>query len=602
MLAAGTVLGVVAVVVGALVAPHLPGVDEEPLVDWRRDSSASSARMLTSPIVDLRARLVDTSDLPLFTVTSATRSYWRIAALDQFDGTQWSLSANTDEIADGTLRFDRPVFRPIQDPVRQRFTIQQLQTDWLPAAYLPFSFDPGSGQLVRYDVETATLIGDTATSDGTTYDVVSTLPDYTPDQLRSAGQEIPASVREATDLPNGFSPTAERIAREVTAGAATHYEQALALQTFFRETGGFTYSTDVPSGQSTSAIDNFLQDRRGYCEQFSGAFAAMARSLGIPSRVAVGYTWGEEDPASPGTFQVLGRNAHAWPEVYLGEYGWVPFEPTPGRGNPDAEGYTGVPGSQDDSAAGAATTTTTAAEAGSSTTTTAPVVGDETASSTVGRTGSGPDLGTTALRGVVLLAIAAGLYLVAVPGTLAVHRRRRRTRASGSPAAEVGVSWAEATETLSAAGVRPRPDETHAEVADRASEAVPSAGGAMARLASAADAAAYGPTPSEAVGDVRPAGRRGGARRRRRPPRHHRTAPALPRPAPSVAGSGPAAPHRLTLGRSAALPISPRRPRRRARPRIRPGPNATMAALGRHRSSVGAEAGATRPRVASAGP
>ena len=112
----------------------------------------------------------------------------------------------------------------------------------------------------------------------------------------------------------------------------------------------------------------------------------MARSLGIPARVAVGYTWGDEDPANPGTFQVLGRNAHAWPEVYLGEYGWVPFEPTPGRGNPDATDYTGVAAAQEDGTSPASTTTTTAPETSSTTTST--VAAGETASAVLDRTGS----------------------------------------------------------------------------------------------------------------------------------------------------------------------------------------------------------------------
>jgi transglutaminase-like putative cysteine protease len=499
MLAAGALLGLLALVIGALVAPHLPGVDEPPIVDWRHNGDASSARLLTSPLVDLRTRLVDTTSTLLFTVVADTRSYWRIASLDQFDGTQWRLSANTDEVASGSLGVDRRLALRGFQPVSQRFTIQKLETQWVPAAYLPIDFRSVTGDLVRYDIETSTLIADDQTSEGTSYDVVSVLPDYTPEELRAASQQVPAGIRDTLALPDGFSPKAERIAREVTSGAATHYEQALALQTFFRETGGFVYSTDVPAGQGSSAIDTFLDQRIGYCEQFSGAFAAMARSLGIPARVAVGYTWGDEDPANPGTFQVLGRNAHAWPEVYLGEYGWVPFEPTPGRGNPDATGYTGVAGSQDDGTA-AATTTTTTAPAASSTTTTSATAGDETASSAGGRSGSSSDLPADALRGAALLVVAAGLYLLAVPGSLALRRRRRRDRASGSPTAEVGVAWAEATESLAAAGVRARPDETHAELASRAAEALPATAEAMARLAGAADATAYGPTPGTADG------------------------------------------------------------------------------------------------------
>jgi len=498
MLAAGALLGVIALALGTLVAPHLPGVDEPPLVNWRNNGDANSARMLTSPLVDLRSRLVDTTNTELFTVQSNTRSYWRIASLDRFDGTQWRLSASTDSIAAGGLGADSRLFRRRADRVTQQFTIQQLETNWMPAAYQPIDFRSETGNLVRYDNETSTLIADDPTTEGTTYDVLSVLPDFTADQLRAADQEVPDSIRSSLELPDGFSPKAERIAREVTSGAATHYEQALALQTFFRESGGFTYSTDVPAGQGTSAIDTFLDQRIGYCEQFSGAFAAMARSLGIPARVAVGYTWGDEDPANPGTFQVLGRNAHAWPEVYLGEYGWVPFEPTPGRGNPDATDYTGVAAAQEDGTSPASTTTTTAPETSSTTTST--VAAGETASAVLDRTGSSGSVAGTALRGV-LLALAAGvLYLVAVPGALAVRRRRRRARASGSASAEVGVAWTEATEALAAAGVRARPDETHAELAARAVDEVPATADPMARLVGAADATAFGPSPATTDG------------------------------------------------------------------------------------------------------
>ncbi len=85
---------------------------------------------------------------------------------------------------------------------------------------------------------------------------------------------------------------------------------------------------------------DFLDQRRGYCAQFAGTCAAFARALGLPARVAVGFTWGEG--GEDGTLVVKGKHYHAWPEVYVEGVGWVPFEPTPGRGIPGAEQYTGV--------------------------------------------------------------------------------------------------------------------------------------------------------------------------------------------------------------------------------------------------------------------
>src|SRR5439155_17454307 len=124
----------------------------------------------------------------------------------------------------------------------------------------------------------------------------------------------------------------------------------------------------VPPGHSGRDLEHFLfESKRGYCEQFSGAYAAMARAIGLPARVAVGFTAGELDPTT-GEYVVKGFNGHAWPEVYLDGFGWVAFEPTPGRGMPGAESYTGLPEQQADGAhpttgttLPAATTTTAAA-------------------------------------------------------------------------------------------------------------------------------------------------------------------------------------------------------------------------------------------------
>lgn len=105
----------------------------------------------------------------------------------------------------------------------------------------------------------------------------------------------------------------------------------------------FEYSTEVQPGHGNNAIENFLQIRKGYCEQFAATFAVMARTLGIPSRVAVGFTPGQLD--SDGWYSVFSRNAHAWPEIWFDSIGWIPFEPTPKCGIPGAS-YTGVEADQ----------------------------------------------------------------------------------------------------------------------------------------------------------------------------------------------------------------------------------------------------------------
>ena len=136
----------------------------------------------------------------------------------------------------------------------------------------------------------------------------------------------------------------------MSARAATaRTEQALALQNWFRD--NFEYDLAVDPGHSSSRLDTFLlEEQRGYCEQFAGAFAVLGRTLGLPTRVAVGFTPGvvlaESEPAGT-LYSVRGEHAHAWPEVYIDGAGWVAFEPTPGRGAPGAEGYTLVAEQQD---------------------------------------------------------------------------------------------------------------------------------------------------------------------------------------------------------------------------------------------------------------
>ena len=111
--------------------------------------------------------------------------------------------------------------------------------------------------------------------------------------------------------------------------------------------GGFTYDTEVQVGSGSAAIARFLKDKEGFCVHFSFAMAAMARTLGIPARVAVGFTPGS--PQADGSMSVGLRDAHAWPELYFEGVGWTRFEPTPNRGSvpeytqPETSG-TDVPG------------------------------------------------------------------------------------------------------------------------------------------------------------------------------------------------------------------------------------------------------------------
>jgi transglutaminase-like putative cysteine protease len=243
--------------------------------------------------------------------------------------------------------------------VEQDFTINNLDSPWLPAAYEPDRIDGVSG--ISYDPQSGSLITSKNTSTGLQYHVSSVL---------DVGQLNPALLNKAPAPAQG-DPTMDRnlqlptipadvvaLAQRITAGKTTEYDKALALQAYLRSSR-FTYDeTYDPHGDGPQALQYFLMhSHKGYCQQFAGSFGVMARALGIPTRLAIGWTWGSQD--ANGVWHVTDDDTHTWPEVFFPQVGWVPFEPTPSRGMPGAQAYTGVLAQQQGSAPASATATPT---------------------------------------------------------------------------------------------------------------------------------------------------------------------------------------------------------------------------------------------------
>jgi transglutaminase-like putative cysteine protease len=508
------VLGLVAASLGALAGPRLPGADAPSLVAWRNRDEGGTSRLTVSPLVELRKRLVDQSDQLAFTVRSPRPAYWRLTALDRFDGQIWSSSGEFRDATDD-LPSDDDDPTAGGDLLVQQVEVSGLSAIWVPAAFAPVSVRSSSTDL-RWDPDSSTLIvgSQEADSDGIRYTVVSRVPDLDPAVLRAAEGPDPADVaRRYLELPRNLPRLPGAIALDVTRGEDSRYDQALALQRYFRT--HFRYSLDVPAGHDEDALVAFLRSGSGYCEQFAGAFAAMARTLGIPARVAVGFTPGARDPDDPQLYRVSGRHAHAWPEVFFPGVGWVPFEPTPSRGNPTAEEVTGVPPAQDEGE-GDATPTTTAVP--STTTASAPtsVPDGPTAAPTTAPRPTPVEVGGGGARGddggsegwLAAVAVAA---LVAVAGLGLVGRRRRR-RAATRAADPVVAAWEAAIAPVRArTGTEPSPTETHGEYARRVgAELEPAPAAAVAELAELVAAALWSPPPRppSALAEVEAAGDR----------------------------------------------------------------------------------------------
>jgi len=496
---AGVVATTIAILAGAVLGPHLPGAGQPGVLHWHGSRSGDSARITISPLVNIKSKLDKQANDTVFIVTSPRPAYWRLTSLDTFDGTIWKSSGRYDT-ADGSLSGTLP--KGVPDPGRkaqltQTFTIVDLAELWLPAAYVPVGIDSPSFR-VRYQGSSATLIVDTnlANSDNQTYTVRSVMPSFGADELRHASTEIPSSLRGDLSVP-GLSASARAIARQVTAGARTPYDKALALQSYFRNTNLFTYDTSVDLTNDDNSIDTFLRIKRGYCQQFAGTYAALARSVGLPTRVAVGFTQGESDPTNPSRYEVKGGQAHAWPEVYLGQYGWVPFEPTPGRGAPGEQSYLGIQPAQNDNPGGGVTSTVPSTTTPlPSTTVTLPQskpndkVKIEPPTTSSGHR-SGVDVAAWVSAVALVVLVGALLYLLVVPALYALSRRRRRALAR-DPAGRVKVAWLESEEALALVGTARRPEETAREFAERASTRLPSRSSELHDLADSADAAVFG--------------------------------------------------------------------------------------------------------------
>lgn len=331
---------------GIVTGPALPGSSSDPLIPVR--GRGGGLLLLDNPLVDVRGRLVNQSTDEMFRVSAPRPSYWRLASLAEFDGVTFSVARRR------LTRLDTPI-------ASEQTLLQQVEIVGLPGRLVPAAPEPvaSDGPQLRLSSETAALVNLRTLASGDRFAIASSPPVVDMQSLMSPATSSAVTAPDALhlvvppDLPDSVALTAlevvGRAGLDATMAVQRPYIAALTLQEWFRRE--FTYTLDIEPGHDVTAMVTFLESRQGYCEQFAAAFAAMARTLGIPSRVAVGFTPGER--LLDGTWSVQGRHSHAWPEIWFADAGWVGFEPTPGRGAPGAEAYTGLAATQDGDGAAA---------------------------------------------------------------------------------------------------------------------------------------------------------------------------------------------------------------------------------------------------------
>ena len=332
---AGTI-GSVATALAVVVPLGIPTLSLQ-LFDFGAGSGNGSEVTIENPTADLLRKLNRGRDIPLVTVSTDDPDprYLRVTVLKRFSGTEWS-PGNRDIPPENRPDGPMPALQGVSSRVpreehRYQVSIDQaFRSSWLPtqapitAIRAPgdWRFDAATTDFFHWDEDLDTR--------GMDYTMTSVDLDITAQGLEDASLSITDVDDEYTDLPEDLPDLVSELAFDVTGDAVSKYEKAVDLQDWFRD--NFEYSLrDGPDGNGAGDLVSFLSDdeggRIGYCEQFAASMAVMARALGIPARIAVGFL--EPDGIGGGTFVYSAHDLHAWPELYFDGFGWVRFEPTP---------------------------------------------------------------------------------------------------------------------------------------------------------------------------------------------------------------------------------------------------------------------------------
>lgn len=492
-----------AVMIGLLAAPLAftgPGWGALPALYETSRGGSSSTRL--SVELDLRQSLDEQSTAPVmsYTSTGGRPSAFKVHSLADFDGVTWDESPSPSDAAPAssgevlwsttiTNWDDLSVTEIAIDPVRlneENFALppepRRLDTS------APFTYSRGQ--------DSATLTAGTTL--GQPYTVTIAQAYVTPEVLLASeagvGTEFDATSPEYLNVPSTID--VERIstlAASITADAGTRYEQAIALQAYLRSPLEFVYDVNVEPA-TEDAVSTFLDTRVGYCVQFATTMITMARTLDIPSRLAVGYLPGES--RGTGTYIVGGADAHAWPELWFPSVGWVRFEPTPSvqsgappRYSTDAALQSAVEADETDSSTPTPAPTTSPSET--------PVP----SASPTSEASHEDDAAATALLPWTLLGV--GMLLLMVLALVAVHLRKRSHQLEARTPHEEweGLRSALPSPWAWSSAASPREAVAHVErvAGDRGVELDASTHTSLSQFATAVEKSDYAPEGSSAT-------------------------------------------------------------------------------------------------------
>jgi transglutaminase-like putative cysteine protease len=494
------------VVVLAAIAPIVvPGFGSKAVIDL--SSLNSDNRVHVSPLVQIGAILNQGEKVEVFQVRTDHQAYWRMVGLDQIDSTgAWNPTPEQGVSIQPGQQL------PGQTPVSSgtmidaTFTAKNdLAFTTLPVAYQPSQLVSAEDSVTWFVNSQAMSVGEWPDKDST-YQVQSLYPTPTAGQLRSttvATEQYPGETQLPTDLP----PEIEQLAKEWTQGKTSDFDKIMAIQDRLVDPSQFAYDKTQTYDPTLESLVQFLKVvKRGFCEQYASAMAVMLRTLGIPARVATGFTPGHLVEGSTDTYSVETSDLHAWVEVPFDGYGWLPFEPTPGgMVNPEMATYTTAsvgstcPSKSNDCRGGGPQGSgahpgqpkpgTVQGREQSDPANTRPNPG------TAPTTPPEPSQGVRPLAVAAWFAVGAGLLLLAVPLVRWFRRRRTVRRAQREPRALILATYDVFSERAGDLGLGRGPGETPREYRHRIEATDLLMDGHMERLTGTVVRAAYGPRP-----------------------------------------------------------------------------------------------------------
>ncbi|MDD5190900.1 MAG: transglutaminase domain-containing protein [Dehalococcoidales bacterium] len=281
---------------------------------------------------------IETGDDILFIINSPHSNYWGVRRYDIYQSNGWS-SATNSQSSDLITEIINYVNNPAIQTESVTYTVEnRLKTDILltdgqtTSVSIPFEIqvfsNPLSSPRPVGAIDPASIVSLNLMLPYQKYTVVTKTVTASPADLLKAGTDYPLWITsQYLQLPSDFPLRVSALSLDITRDAATPYEKALAIKKYLNQ---FVYDQNAtPPPANKDGVDYFLfSSKNGYCTHFASAMTTMLRATGVPARFCTGYLRGEYDRATD-TYQIRGRNYHAWVEIFFPDMGWVEFESTP---------------------------------------------------------------------------------------------------------------------------------------------------------------------------------------------------------------------------------------------------------------------------------